>query len=387
MTDSNNRQPILTQIKEIQKGYGANKVLLYEEMKPKQKTNFCKNCKISDPGELLGFIDTTLMGSGKDGVGFCENRIVWRNFAFEEPQSISYEKLYNASYSHKKDDLIIEINEAKFKLSTVNKKLSSQHYENIFSLLGTYWRNNCAELSEEEIAEKKLLSYLPIPDDNYFHTLWKTLNKNKLSEKNKNAKQQLQVTLAFLAIALSFPDIINRHKIYNRKLIKLFDSEYITFEILIIISKKATHMLTDAVNTKVAQALIEATIAKPLFLHYIMYKIELEKVKNGPSLKSAANPQEAIINHPISRFLKLEQRDSETDFAEQLTEKILRIIVTQSDDYFLDSLNFKDHEYDLYEICKEFFEEAYEHSLESLIKGYLDRLDHSIEKILVEFFE
>ncbi|WP_020585448.1 hypothetical protein [Desulfobacter curvatus] len=74
---------IIEKIKEIQKAHGSNKILLSEEMKPKQKTNFCKNCNISDPGELLAFVDTTLLGSGKDGVGFCENRIVWRNFAFE----------------------------------------------------------------------------------------------------------------------------------------------------------------------------------------------------------------------------------------------------------------------------------------------------------------
>ncbi len=386
-TESGSTETIGTEIKELQQCFGSDKVLLFKQMTMKQRKNFCKNCNLSDPGELLGFIDTTILNSGKDGLGFCEDRIVWRNFAFEEPQSISYEKLYDASYSKKGDELFIKIDNEEFKLQATNHKFDPNAFESMIVKLGEFWRNNCAELSEFEKAENLLVSNLPTPKGNYFRTLRDLMDKeNKSLLGDPDNKKANQAACTLLSFAINFPVKINQDRGFHRELTKSLQSEYVTFEILNVLLKKASRILTDTVGAEATQGIIIETMFKPIFLNYVMYKMEvssLEEIKHVANLKNITHPDQEIVENPIMGLLESRQRYDESDLIYQIVDRIFQIIVTQRDEYYIQGLStLTGKEQNLYQFC----EDLYQDSFNQPIAAYMEKIDKAIEQVFIRFF-
>ena len=257
---------LTTELSQIKSDFGSKKnFLLQHEISTKQLNNFCRNCKIENADEIIALIDTTVFKSGKDGIAFCFEQIIWRNFAFEQPQSISYEdicKNLTAMYV-KNDKLIINIGKKEFILSVILSDVPLEDIELIIKRVAEFWRKNCIELSDYEKFELEVLDLLSKKKPNYFRSIQMNLvrkyriqavsnvaedflncffavsyeqvndafRRNVLAE-NLNAKRIAVATNSLLQIALAFPNYLKKNGDFSIDAVNALQNDYVTYEVL-----------------------------------------------------------------------------------------------------------------------------------------------------------
>ncbi len=286
---------------------------LLAALSDKQINNFCDNCEIHDSSKLIALIDTTLWLSGKNGVGFFEDKIVWRNFALQDVESLSYEEIYNGRISINDDKINIC---GKMIEPTRKTDINGAKIKVIIESLIQNWQERCLELSIVDLEEKELLKQLPIAKQNYFNVILSNMTKgNTLRglgrhiddffntmhavsveqkneayrrnpfQENADEKNELFFTYRILAIANSFSAYIRKKDpSYSKFFVENFQNEYVTFEMLIYIIYRITILMGEAgLKNEIIIVLdcLDRRILTPFYQHKFENDTNISTLKKG----------------------------------------------------------------------------------------------------------
>lgn len=312
-------------IKAYKKMYSYPKnFFLQDEIPYKSKINFCTNCNIKNPEEIIALIDTTLLKSGKDGVALCTDKIVWRSVAFSDPHAISYKDIEDVPITLKGSTINFgEIGELNAGISDISAFGIKNTIENVAS----FYLENLEDLPQEEQENRAFYKDFKLKTRNYFQDINDALMaKAKLKsignhidsaidmffsvsvEQRNNAFRRdtfkegdkLKLDALFsqrhLILALDFPKFLRKSNDETGKYFaKIFYQENVTFSLLAFVFGRTLLMLNQelVVNQQAPKSVV-LEIMEPLYINilipYISAKdqsINREQTLSGMSARNA----------------------------------------------------------------------------------------------------
>lgn len=397
---------------------GSSNFHLSSEINNKQRINFTNNCKITDWSEVLALVDTTMLKSGKDGVAFCEDRIVWRNFAFEEPQSLSYTELHEAKLTMAGDELHIQTLEKEYIVSAISSDLKIELLKFVIIRVAECWQNNCSniQLTEEEKLENEILSQLPKNNGNYFvhirDNLFSKYNlrafanvavsmfnnatavsqeetndayrKNPFQE-NANERKVVLLAYRFLSAAIDFPTVLNAEGKYSRGFIKALQSEYVTFEIFCLLCARYYKVTESNLDQEQARQLLERVLGKSLVPHIEwVSKQEVrqpERVRLKDVIGNGTVAENSIGYAALQNYRERLTWYSGVDRGSMVSDDIFRMLVLGR--YENDAKGCSRSEHDM----QQELQDLYGDRLSESLSNYIPTAEDFIEDALVEYFK
>lgn len=221
--------------------------------------------------EVILLLDDTVWGGAKEGLLMTRSAIYAKEFGCE-PISFLLQNIENICNKN----MVIYINEKKvlkinmartdtvsllpFLINDIvkiikNKLSGNQPQSNEPALAQTNFLDD-SELSKWEKIENDLLDTLTITDKNFYYELHKTI----LQGHAKNAADKLlaKTTYDLMLIALSFPDVINKDKIFSHKFLQmLHGSEDLSFELLAFVFARIQIILGPHIDRNQLTSILE----------------------------------------------------------------------------------------------------------------------------------
>ena len=240
------------------------------ELPHNSKINFCTKCNIPNPEEILALLDTTILKSGKDGIAFCKNKIIWRD-SFSDPHEVSYEDI---------QDLNIEVNGSKISIGGLGQiqisvsDISATGTKFLIEAASNFYHENITGLTEEEKQEKEFIKKFKLTSDNFFkETVDFLMQKAKLKgisnhvdaaidmffsvsvdqvnkafgrdtfSENDQLKANAMFSQSCIRLALGFPDFMYKSKVIGKTEKIILQQESITFELICFILGRAGRLI------------------------------------------------------------------------------------------------------------------------------------------------
>ncbi len=335
--------------------------LFNARMSSKQKSNFCKNCNISNSSKIIGFIDTTVFLSGKDGIAFLEDRIIWRNFAYADVETLTYAEILAGFSSVREKKIYFS---GKVINPTRELEIEAKDIYVIISKIADVWYNDCRVLSEFEKVEKEIFKDITISNEHYYRRMrdgmmsnhkiesagrhignfldvmlavsqdqTNAAHKRNVCKENATKKADLELFNSYLTIALSFGEKLKQaDSSLSQEFIDFIDNDYTTTQILVFLIGHTRTLLTEANIDNEINANFIGMLMLNTVVPYAEYYHRKTTTKQQSKLEKAlVDPMEELQTSDVMQHVKLigtEYSVYFNDSRESLCDCFIRNIIT-----------------------------------------------------------